>query len=224
MTEKPRSLAVKLHAVMQKAKYLQKKGWNSAQNYKYVQEADLIDLVKPLLEEEGIVTIPQYEFEADHDHVKGEGASAKFSYRTTLKLSLVFMNIDDPKDILTVTTLGEGWDQQDKAAYKAMTGALKYALAKTFLIPTGEDPEVDEPGEKKKEPPPPPAEPPKAKPLDEVKLKKVLGEHRERLGPERYLEIMAGYATEHAVGSTNFDKWPEEHKRGFYRLVKETTK
>jgi hypothetical protein len=40
--------------------------------------------------------------------------------------------------------IGEGQDAGDKGPYKAMTGAQKYALMKTFMIPTGDDPEADE--------------------------------------------------------------------------------
>ena len=36
---------------------------------------------------------------------------------------------------------GEGADVGDKAPYKAMTGALKYALLQSFLLSTGDDPE-----------------------------------------------------------------------------------
>src|SRR5262249_31856915 len=36
---------------------------------------------------------------------------------------------------------GEGLDGGDKAPYKAMTGALKYALLQSFLLATGDDPE-----------------------------------------------------------------------------------
>jgi hypothetical protein len=42
---------------------------------------------------------------------------------------------------LTVRVAGEGADQGDKAPYKAMTGALKYALLQSFLLATGDDPE-----------------------------------------------------------------------------------
>ena len=38
---------------------------------------------------------------------------------------------------------GEGLDAGDKAPYKAMTGALKYALLQSFLLPTGDDPEEE---------------------------------------------------------------------------------
>lgn len=40
--------------------------------------------------------------------------------------------------------IGEGMDTGDKAIYKAITGAQKYVLMKTFLIPTGDDPELEE--------------------------------------------------------------------------------
>src|SRR5699024_6730814 len=36
-----------------------------------------------------------------------------------------------------------GQDAGDKAVYKAITGATKYALMKVFMIPTGDDPEQD---------------------------------------------------------------------------------
>ena len=38
---------------------------------------------------------------------------------------------------------GEGMDKGDKAGYKAFTGAVKYFLANTFLVATGDDPETE---------------------------------------------------------------------------------
>ena len=43
---------------------------------------------------------------------------------------------------------GEGFDKGDKAMYKAYTGAIKYYLANTFLVATGDDPEKDSPDTK----------------------------------------------------------------------------
>ena len=40
-----------------------------------------------------------------------------------------------------VKVLGDGADTGDKASYKAMTGAMKYALRQTFVIETGDDPD-----------------------------------------------------------------------------------
>jgi len=42
-----------------------------------------------------------------------------------------------------VKVAGEGLDAGDKAPYKAMTGALKYALLQSFLLATGDDPEEE---------------------------------------------------------------------------------
>jgi hypothetical protein len=44
-------------------------------------------------------------------------------------------------DELSVRVAGEGADPGDKAPYKAMTGALKYALLQSFLLATCDDPE-----------------------------------------------------------------------------------
>lgn len=43
---------------------------------------------------------------------------------------------------------GEGIDKGDKAGYKAYTGALKYYLADTFMVATGDDPEKESPDTK----------------------------------------------------------------------------
>jgi hypothetical protein len=49
----------------------------------------------------------------------------------------------DSGETISWQSIGTGSDATDKAAYKAATGALKYALLTGFLIPTGDDPEND---------------------------------------------------------------------------------
>src|ERR1700738_5163472 len=55
-------------------------------------------------------------------------------------MAYTFMDRDTAEEI-TVKVAGEGLDTGDKAPYKAMTGALKYALLQSFLLATGDDPE-----------------------------------------------------------------------------------
>ena len=43
----------------------------------------------------------------------------------------------------TTIITGEGMDKGDKAGYKAYTGAVKYYLADTFLVATGDDAEKE---------------------------------------------------------------------------------
>ena len=50
---------------------------------------------------------------------------------------------------------GEGLDRGDKAGYKAFTGALKYFLATTFMVATGDDAEKDSPVNQQKPKPRP---------------------------------------------------------------------
>jgi len=49
-----------------------------------------------------------------------------------------FVCVDDPESKIETSTLGQGVDSGDKASYKAMSGACKYALLQTFCIPTDE--------------------------------------------------------------------------------------
>jgi hypothetical protein len=59
---------------------------------------------------------------------------------THVVMSYSFADADSAEEI-TVKVAGEGVDSGDKAPYKAMTGALKYALLQSFLLATGDDPE-----------------------------------------------------------------------------------
>ncbi len=61
-----------------------------------------------------------------------------------MEVTLDYEFIDgDSDEVLSVPSYGEGRDRGDKAPYKALTGALKYALIQTFLIATGDDPEQE---------------------------------------------------------------------------------
>lgn len=207
----------KILNVMEGAKYLQKKGWNDAQKYKFAQEADFIDLVKPLLEKEGLIVLPSFDVMETKDFQKGEGMSAKLSYRTTVHLTAEIVAIVDGSSV-TVRTVGQGWDQQDKACYKAMTGAMKYLLAKTFLVPTGDDPEIVEAEPEKEKPKAEPKAPPK---FNMEKFLAAVKIQAERLGQETYDNVLFDFCDRHKlIGS--FEKWPEEQRKEFYRLLKET--
>lgn len=59
---------------------------------------------------------------------------------------LEFTLFDVETGFYEVTTItGEGIDKGDKAGYKAYTGALKYYLADTFMVATGDDAENESP-------------------------------------------------------------------------------
>jgi hypothetical protein len=55
-------------------------------------------------------------------------------------MAYTFADVDSGEEIIAKVA-GQGLDPGDKAPYKAMTGALKYALLQSFLLATGDDPE-----------------------------------------------------------------------------------
>src|SRR5699024_1473369 len=63
-------------------------------------------------------------------------------YIATVKMKFTFIDGETGEEI-SIHSIGEGQDAGDKAVYKAITGATKYALMKVFMIPTGDDPEQD---------------------------------------------------------------------------------
>lgn len=126
----------KMHAVMSEAGYVQKKGYNAFHKYAYAQEADILEHIKPLLVAKGIF----FSFQATE--------LTKIGELTSVKLVATFGDIDTGYS-LEIPFCGEGQDKGDKGIYKAYTGGLKYLLMKNFLLPTGDDPELE--GEEERE-------------------------------------------------------------------------
>ena len=123
---------------------LKKGGNNTYSNYKYFTEAQYKELFTELFSECGL----ELKFtELEYGIIEGGKSNGRMP-----KLQFTLMDIETGYGEETVIT-GEGLDTGDKAGYKAYTGALKYYLANTFMVATGDDPEKDSPtaktGEKK---------------------------------------------------------------------------
>jgi len=119
--------------------YIQKTGYNKQQGYKYAQEADVVEKVRTELAKRKIFLINSIE-NTSFRTIK----TAKGNELTIATLTVKYTLLDgETGEKLEFMGVGEGMDSGDKAVYKAQTGALKYALMKTFLIPTGDDPERD---------------------------------------------------------------------------------
>lgn len=124
------SLYKKIAKVMGKVERIPKRGRNSFHNYDYVTESDLVDSARKLMVEEGLVlfnNVREYEINGD---------------LATVTIDFTLCDTETGESISTCL-VGQGSDKGDKAFYKAYAGATKYYLMKTFLIPTGDDPEAD---------------------------------------------------------------------------------
>jgi hypothetical protein len=131
------SLRQKLAVVRRRISYVQKRGHNERNNYNYVTAADIAGAVGDILADLGVVVVPRLE---SISHEPSRTARSEVEHVARVVMAYTFMDVDTAEEI-TVKVAGEGVDAGDKAPYKAMTGALKYALLQSFLLATGDDPE-----------------------------------------------------------------------------------
>ena len=133
----PVKLAAKIAKVMEAVGYVAKTGTNSAQGYKFVQASAVADKVREQLSKLNVSMTPT-QVDVLSEGLTPSGKQSLLTLRFTWTLT-----DGDSGETLSFQSVGTGADSGDKAAYKAATGALKYALLTGFLIPTGDDPEAD---------------------------------------------------------------------------------
>ena len=138
-------LAKKILAIQSEIGVIAKNGRNDFQNYDYATERDFVVALKPLLEKHGVIIIPEI---AAPPTIMDSGKDGK-SKLTTILMKFKLVNTDDPTDFYQVLVGGQGQDAGDKGIYKAITGAKKYFIATTFMVPTGDDPEKSVSGKPK---------------------------------------------------------------------------
>jgi len=128
-----KNLAKAICEVMAAASHVQKTGQNAFHGYNYASDADLLRVIQPAMAKAGLAMIPAQVVQTDKALDKG---------KVQTDVHVQYMLVHTSGETLTIQALGRGIDKEDKGQYKAMTGALKYALRQTFLVPTGDDPEV----------------------------------------------------------------------------------
>jgi hypothetical protein len=129
---KQANLTAKLYAIMAALDFIAKDKTNDFHRYRYASEQAIKEAVHAQLVEKRVLFNLNFK-----ELVKAEGNLIYVVFDYT------FTNVDDANDQLKGTFIGSGEDKGDKAVYKAITGAIKYILTSTFLIPTGDDPEAN---------------------------------------------------------------------------------
>jgi hypothetical protein len=141
-TEKTALIYQKIPAIMKEVVPISKDRKNQAQGYSFRGIDDVYNSLQPILAKHGVFMTSQILEERSEERARSEGKIALFSRLLKIRYSLI---AEDGSSIAT-EVVGEGMDQGDKAAAKAMSIAQKYALFQMFLIPTAEpkDPENDD--------------------------------------------------------------------------------
>lgn len=133
------ALAKKMVAAMEAIDAVEKKGRNTQQNYNFVRSADVANEVRTVLAAKGICFT--YDVISER-YWEAPTKSGGMQFYCSLHVGCTFTD-SETGESMTARSIGWGADSQDKAPYKAMTGALKYALRMNFLIPDESDPEND---------------------------------------------------------------------------------
>lgn len=134
----------KLRKELARRGILKREGENSFDRYSYFSEAQYKQLFTGLFSEFGLELSTSAE-----EYIEYEGTS-KQAFGRIVKVRFTLTDIDTGY-FESSEMFGEGMDKGDKGGYKAYTGALKYYLANTFMVATGDDAEKESPEPQRKE-------------------------------------------------------------------------
>lgn len=138
-----RGLVTKLCEVMAAVGYLQKKGKNTSnQNYSYIREADVVAKMRDEFASRNIFIFPSLVHHENVKMTKADQYGVKESYQTNIIMRWTIVDGDTMQERVCEIP-GSSASPGDKGVYVAMTGSEKYLLMKSFLLPTGDDPEDD---------------------------------------------------------------------------------
>lgn len=135
----------KLHAIQKEVGRMSKDGRNTNQNYDFLSESQISETFKGLFEKYGVF----FTYSSSIEEVRPSPSTKQLI--TDVMVHYEFIDLDT-REKHEGFAVGQGSDATDKGVYKAITGAVKYIFMKTFLIPTGDDPEKDVKTAKKAKP------------------------------------------------------------------------
>lgn len=106
---------------------------NSQQNYNYRGIDDLYNELQPICAKYGVFVLPEV---LDTKREERQSKVGGLLIYSILRVKFTFY-AEDGSNVSSIVE-GEGMDSGDKSTNKAMSGAQKYCLTQTFLIPTEE--------------------------------------------------------------------------------------
>lgn len=136
---KPKGLAAKLVAAALAVENVAKRGTNTEQNYKFAQAEDVASAATKALLAHGVLA--EFECEdAETQPIRSKRGSEGLIVTVRCRLIVTDSESGQTESRLA---MGSGSDYPgDKAIYKAMTGARKYAFLHLLGIPIGDDPDA----------------------------------------------------------------------------------
>jgi len=137
-------------AVMAEVGYVTGTGRNTDQGYGYTSDADLLRPLQAAMSSHGLMLSP-VSVEMIREPRMKEGRNGPYQSGSFNHAIVTYQLRHRAGEVIQIQAPGCGFDTLDKAPYKAMTGAYKYALRQLFAIPTGDDAERNQPKERKQD-------------------------------------------------------------------------
>lgn len=130
----PQKVYDKILAVMQEIGAVPKTGKNNFIGYEYSSSNDVVSSVRPIMIKHSLIMIP----------VGCEDIGYSKDGQVTQHTQSYDIICTEDGTFVRVSVRAGGEDKGDKAPYKANTGAQKYAIKQTFMLPDEEnDPDDD---------------------------------------------------------------------------------
>lgn len=135
------NLQEKLLQIQRGVDRMVKDAQNTSDKYSYVSSEQVLDTVRPLFNELGLLLIPEVSAAVLHE---GATRSGTTRYMTELTVNFIWWDVDSGER-MSVPFYAQGVDLAgEKGVGKALTYAEKYFLLKFFHVPTSkDDPDAD---------------------------------------------------------------------------------
>ena len=130
------NLFQRLLRVSEEVGKIHKGGYNSHSKYNYVSEADVSNQFREAFLKYGVYCSVST---VDENFLQTQTKSGTAQVYAMVTSEFTFVNVDKPEEKHIIRSKGHGVDTGDKGIYKAMTGAVKYGLLKSFCIGTDDD-------------------------------------------------------------------------------------
>ena len=139
----PKTLLEAINAVMREVGYVEKAGEVTGfARYKYAGEAQFISAIRPWMVEYGLnlrCTDNELLDTRILTSINKRGEPVESVHQTW---SFHYVMSHAPSgETIAISAVSNSLGRDDKGAFKAMTGAFKYAMRQTFMIETGDDPD-----------------------------------------------------------------------------------
>ena len=142
-----KNLAEAVLQVMEKVKGIEKNSSIGTGNssYKGVNDKDVKQIIGKAMREAGLSLLPIGVDSVSNTESWTEKTQwgEKMKSATRVEVTTKYLLLHKSGESVELQGYGHGVDSQDKAAGKATTYALKYALLYTFLVPTGDIDDAD---------------------------------------------------------------------------------